>query len=80
MPLQTKYIARINVLFNFQESPRDERFNEIQTVALENRYITHDDVRDGKLTDLDIVRLAIDYREKGEEVVIITDDEGVHNE
>ncbi|MHA1309251.1 MAG: hypothetical protein ACTSQN_18460, partial [Candidatus Heimdallarchaeota archaeon] len=78
LPLQTKFKARINVLFNFQESPRDERFNEIQTIALENHYITQDDVRDSKLTDLDIVRLAIDYQEQGEEVIIITDDEGVH--
>ncbi len=79
LPLQTKYRARINVLFNFQESPRDEQFNEIKTIALDKRYISQDDVRNEKLTDLDIVRLAIEYQEQGKEVIIVTDDAGVHS-
>jgi hypothetical protein len=77
-PLQTKYMTRMSVLFSFEESPRDELFEEIKQTALDNRRITHDDITDNKLTDLDIVRLALDYQEQGKEAIIVTDDEGVH--
>jgi len=78
-PLQTKYLQRIRVLFSLQKSPRDELFEEIKQTALDNHRITSEDIRDEKLTDLDIVRLALEYQQEGKEVIIVTDDEGIHN-
>jgi len=77
-PLQTKYFTKISALFKLEKSPRDDFFNEIKQVALDNNYISYDDVRDEKLTDLDIVRLAVELQEQDKKVLIVTDDEGIH--
>lgn len=77
-PLQTKYFTKISVLFKLEKSPRDDFFNEIKQVALDNNYISYDDIRDGKLTDLDVLRLAIDQLDQDKKVIIVTDDEGIH--
>jgi hypothetical protein len=78
-PLQTKYFSQISVLFSFQESPRDDLFEEIKQTALEKQRISRDDINADKLTDLDVVRLALEYRLQGTEVILITDDEGIHD-
>ena len=77
-PLQQKYGVRMGTLFSFEESPRDELFNEIKQKAVQKGCISREDVQNDKLTDLDIVRLAKEYVNKGEKVILISDDEGVH--
>ncbi|MHA1774846.1 MAG: hypothetical protein ACTSXO_12100 [Candidatus Heimdallarchaeota archaeon] len=77
--LHTKFIHKIRILFSFLESPRDEFFEQIKALALDKHRITFQDVQDEKLTDIDIVRLAYHLKEQGKDVMIITDDEGVHN-
>ncbi|MEA2071708.1 MAG: hypothetical protein U9O98_10525, partial [Asgard group archaeon] len=78
-PLQTKYGNQIGILFSLKMSPRDELFEDLKENALKNHYITKEDVYNHKLTDIDIVRLAIKYQQEDKEVTIISDDEGVHN-
>ncbi|MBD3353595.1 MAG: hypothetical protein GF364_19080 [Candidatus Lokiarchaeota archaeon] len=77
-PLQHKYLTRIRGLFSFEDSPRDEFFEEIKGTAVANNRISQDDIDVDKLTDLDIVRLACHYQEQEEDVIIVTDDEGIH--
>ncbi|MGC9777778.1 MAG: hypothetical protein HZR80_00885 [Candidatus Heimdallarchaeota archaeon] len=77
-PLQTKYLNRIRVLFTFRESPRDDDFENIKQIAIDNKRISQVDIDDDKLTDLDIIRLAQEYHREGKQTLVITDDEGIH--
>jgi len=77
-PLRQKYGVRMSTLFSMEESPRDELFDQIKQTAVQKGCISKVDIQNDKLTDLDIVRLAKEYANKGEKVLLISDDEGVH--